>query len=164
MAWQISTFHAGASGGRWPKFGLLTRATLGLLVVIGLLTGGAADQAGDNSGFAGPAEQGEAIPIESDSGIEGQVSIGLGCPAPTGPDPECAARLSALTVSILDERGQTVQQVQPDTDGRFRLSLPPGSYVVYPERGPWINAREQTVVVASGQFTQVRVVYESGVR
>jgi hypothetical protein len=164
MARRTSTAHASASGWRSPKLGMLIGATLGLLLVGALFTGGASARADDISGAPRAAEQGAANQTDGGSGIEGQVSIGPGCPAPTGPDPVCAARLSALTVSILDEGGQTVQQLEPDANGRSRLPLPPGSYVVHPGLGPWINAPEQATVVTSGQFTRVRVVYESGIR
>jgi hypothetical protein len=152
------------AGRRSPKLGTLFHATLGLLIFVGQMTVGATVLACDIAESADPVEQGAATIIDSNGEIEGQVTIGPGCPAPTGPDPECGARLTALTVSILDEHGQPVQQVRPDSDGRFRVALSPGLYVLHPELGPWINAREQTAVVTSWQVTQVRIVYESGVR
>lgn len=103
-------------------------------------------------------------PITSPSGIEGQVWIGQGCPGPSGADPECSARLSALTISVLDATGRVIEQLHPDADGRFQVALSPGMYTVHPELGPWINAPEQTVGVPDARFAQIRVVYVSGVR
>jgi hypothetical protein len=133
-----------------------------IVVAAGLLLGVATVRALDNDA-AGPPP-GQASSGLVDGGIEGQVSIGPGCPGPVGADPDCGARLAGLTISVLDEQGRVACQVQPDIDGRFRVTLPAGTYTVRPERGPWINAPERTVTVADGQIAPVRIAYRSGIR
>jgi hypothetical protein len=135
---------------------------LGALAAAVWLLGIATVQASDDGDAVPPAEQEPRSIMES--GIEGDVSIGSGCPRPTGADPECQVRLSQLAISVLDQHGQVVSQIQPDLEGRLRVTLTPGTYTIRPERGPWINAREQIVTVTAGQFTPVRIAYESGIR
>jgi hypothetical protein len=136
--------------------------TVGFVVVAALFVSLATTRAIGDADADSPSGQEPSTSVNS--GIEGQVSIGPGCPGPAGADPDCGARLAGLTISVLDEQGRMVCQVQPDIDGYFRVALPAGTYTVRPELGPWINAREQTGVVTDGQLTQVRVNYESGIR
>lgn len=97
------------------------------------------------------------------SGIEGQVSFG-----PTSPVVRPGMvnyRPYQATITILDEEGQTVTQFQSDVDGTFRVSLKPGRYTLIPESpGPRPHAAKQTVTVSEGEFTQVRINYDSGIR
>ena len=97
------------------------------------------------------------------SGIEGGVII-----RPINPidQPGMANyRPYQATVSVMDQRGQTVTQFQSDLDGRFRLPLEPGTYTLRPESpGPLPYAAEQVVTVSEGQFTEVLITYDSGIR
>ena len=50
-------------------------------------------------------------------------------------------------------------------DGRFRVGLRPGRYVLDPERGnPFPAASEQEVDVVSGAYTEVVVAFDTGIR
>ena len=97
------------------------------------------------------------------SGIEGQTILG-----PISPIERPGMinyRPYQATASIVDQRGQTVAKLQSDAKGRFRIPLKPGRYILYPESLgslPW--AMEQSVVVSEGQFTEVRITYDSGIR
>ncbi len=154
-------------------------ATIWTTTVTAALVGGASLQVVADIGREAPVEplteqvlaeaSGTAVssgdsPIIGPGGIEGQVWIGQGCPDPSGPDPECSKRLAELTISVLDATGQVICQIHPDGDGRFRVGLPAGTYTVHPERGPWINAPEQTVTIDDGLLARIRVVYVSGIR
>src|SRR5712691_6945468 len=51
-------------------------------------------------------------------------------------------------ITVLDGAGRKVAEVESDGEGRFRLQLPPGSYVVRPESpGAYPRAGQQRVVV-----------------
>jgi hypothetical protein len=70
------------------------------------------------------------------------------------------------TIAVLDEREQIVMQFRSDTDGHFRISLKPGIYTLSPESTgrSYPRAAKQTVKVSAGDFTQVRIVYDTGIR
>jgi len=69
------------------------------------------------------------------------------------------------TIAVLDGAGHEVATVQTDTEGRFRLQLPPGTYVLRPQSpGMYPRASEQQVQVRRNAVTQVEVVYDSGRR
>ncbi len=101
------------------------------------------------------------------SGIEGQVSFG-----PISPVVRPGVRPGMVnyrpyqaTITILDEEGQTVTQCQSDMDGKFRVSLKPGRYTLIPESpGPRPRAARQAVTVLEGEFIQVRINFDSGIR
>ncbi|MGH2521318.1 MAG: carboxypeptidase-like regulatory domain-containing protein [Anaerolineales bacterium] len=101
----------------------------------------------------------------SQSGIEGKVIIGPTCPGPVVAESPCADQPYQATITVMDEKNQPVKQLQSDETGSFKVTLAPGTYVLHPESpgGP-TQAPEQTVTVVSGQFTQVTIVYDSGIR
>ena len=69
------------------------------------------------------------------------------------------------TIAVLNGVGREVATVQTDTDGRFRLQLPPGTYVLRPQSpGMYPRASEQQVQVRRNTVTQVEIVYDSGRR
>src|SRR4051794_30874817 len=112
---------------------------LGALVAALLLVGVAAVRASeDGDAVASPGEEPSGPLL---SGIVADVSICSGCPGPTDADPDCSARLSQIVISVLDQNDRIVSQDRPDADGSCQFMLPPGTYRVRPERGPWITAR-----------------------
>jgi hypothetical protein len=69
------------------------------------------------------------------------------------------------TVTVLDQKGQIVTQFQSGVDGRFRVNLEPGTYVLRPESARSLpRAPTQTVTVSVSKFTQVQITYDSGIR
>ncbi|MBI4769818.1 MAG: carboxypeptidase regulatory-like domain-containing protein [Chloroflexi bacterium] len=117
---------------------------------------------GATAGPAAPPTPG-ASPAPS-SGIEGQILIGPACPVVQIGSP-CPDQPFQATVNVLSTAGAQVLQFQSDARGRFRVALPPGSYVLRPESpgGP-TRAPEQTVTVQPGAFAQVTITYDSGIR
>ena len=101
---------------------------------------------------------------EIDSGVEGQVLIGPMCPV-VQEGQECPDQpyQAALTVNSLD--GRKIAQVQTDEEGRFKIPLEPGEYILHPESPNVMPyASEQTLTVEADKFTQIVVNYDSGIR
>ena len=94
------------------------------------------------------------------------VLIGPQCPVMREgedcPDKPYEARIEVYDPSL----GRTVAATTSDGQGRFRVVVPPGTYtlVPQPEPGGIARAGEQTVTVTAGAFSQVTVVYDSGIR
>ena len=102
-----------------------------------------------------------------ESGIEGQVRFGPLSPAEaanTGAD----YRPYEATLVIIDaETQREVARVVSAEDGTFRAPLPAGTYRVEPvNQNTFVPpyAEVQTVVVKSGEFASITVVYDSGIR
>jgi len=68
-------------------------------------------------------------------------------------------------IGVADEAGRVVAGIRSGPDGRFRIILEPGTYVLHPESDAmYPQAPAQTVTVMKGQFTPVRIIYDSGIR
>ena len=112
---------------------------------------------------------GPAIPSDLDSGITGILLAGPQCPV-IGPDsgPECDDKPLAATVVVRSADGRTeVTRFTSAADGEFRVPLYPGSYVldpqpVSPNGLPF--GKPQNVEVAAGQFADVTILYDTGIR
>ena len=99
-----------------------------------------------------------------DSGIEGQVFIGPTCPV-VQEGQECPDQPYQAVLSVNSLGGERIVQVQTDEAGRFRIPLKPGEYILHPESPNALPfAKEQTVTVEEGKFTEVIVNYDSGIR
>ena len=112
-----------------------------------------------------PASANIETSTPSDSGIEGQTLIGPTCAGPVRVDSNCDDEPYQATLTVLSPKGERIVQVQTDEDGRFKIPLQPGEYILHPESPDVLPvAAEQTVVVKEGKFTQVIVNYDSGIR
>jgi hypothetical protein len=101
---------------------------------------------------------------EAPQGIEGQVMLGPMCPVAQVSDP-CPDQPYQAWIDIHDAGGKYVTRFQSDTDGRFRVGLEPGSYVLHPESGnPLPRASDQQVDVAAGVYTAVIIDFDTGIR
>ena len=110
------------------------------------------------------------LPVQHDtidSGLEGRVTIGPTCPAQEI-GRECPARPYAATLLIKDAAsGEVLHRIRSDQEGRFRLALPAGSYVVEPAAPELVSeprAEPVSVTVRPGQWAWVRVRFDSGAR
>lgn len=105
--------------------------------------------------------------IPANAGIEGQVLVGPTCPV-VQQGKECPDNPYQATLTVLDSSGtRQVARFQTDNEGRFRFPLAPGNYILHPETPenmPLPIAPEQIFTVTEGQFTQISVVYDSGIR
>jgi hypothetical protein len=100
------------------------------------------------------------------SGIQGNVTEGPTCP---GPVPiggtQCQDQPYQATVQVLNSAENIVKQFQTDENGYFKVSLPPGMYILHPLSGqPFPHAVDQTVWVTANQYTQVTIMYDTGIR
>ena len=97
------------------------------------------------------------------SGIEGQVSIG-----PVRPIERKGVanqRPYEARITVLNATGREIASVNSNPEGKFRIALPPGTYVLRPEQpGLYPRASAQQVKVSRDRITQVDITYDSGIR
>ena len=100
------------------------------------------------------------------SGVEGRVTQGPTCPGPVKiGTTECQDQPYQANITILDENNNQITQFQTDRIGFFKIPLNPGTYILHPESGkPLPSTTDQTVVVLEGQFTQIVILYDTGMR
>ncbi len=88
-----------------------------------------------------------------------------GCPVYSDASPCPAKPIAAhLTASAA---GHVVGRGTSDGDGRFRISLPPGSYVLQAVNlsgGLFPRSAPVNVTVRSGRYTAVTVSFDSGIQ
>ncbi|HUG46853.1 MAG TPA: carboxypeptidase-like regulatory domain-containing protein [Candidatus Limnocylindria bacterium] len=102
------------------------------------------------------------------SGIRGTVVLGPTCPTGSSPgahDPvPCLTPYSAQIV-VLGSENEVVARVTSAADGTFRLDLPPGDYLLTPQSGdPLPFAQPLSVLVTAGQYAEVQINYDTGIR
>jgi hypothetical protein len=103
-------------------------------------------------------------PTPKGNGIEGQVLIGPMCPV-VQQGQECPDQPYRATLTVNTPNGVQIAQIKTDEQGRFKLTLVPGEYILHPESPNGIpSAADQPVVVSSGQYTQLTIHYDSGIR
>jgi hypothetical protein len=101
---------------------------------------------------------------EAAQGIEGLVLRGPVCPVQTQEE-ECADQPHQAWIEIVDADGDRVTRVRSGEDGRFRVGLAPGRYTLRPESGdPFPVASDQDADVVAGAFTQITVLFDTGIR
>ncbi len=127
------------------------RGWLALLTTLALLTA-----------CASPADEASPAPSGGPSGITGIVLVGPECRRPSEASP-CLVPYRTRLV-ILDPDGRVVGEVTSGPDGRFRIELPPGDYVVQPAPGgdPFPRAEARSVTVVEGEMSDVEIDYERG--
>jgi hypothetical protein len=68
-------------------------------------------------------------------------------------------------LTVTSQNGVQVAQFQSDEQGRFRVSLVPGEYILHPESPNGIPfAGDQSFTVETGRYTQITLHYDSGIR
>lgn len=102
---------------------------------------------------------------QSESGIEGTISISPTRAGPIKPDtPPSMPLANTSFVAQADDGAQT--SFETDRDGRFRVVLPPGHYTIS-RKGPRPaigNFGPFSVEVVTGKMTKVEWECDSGVR
>lgn len=99
------------------------------------------------------------------SGIFGTIT--LGPLKPVSKPGEINEEPYQATVAVRDEAGiREISRFSSDPKGAFRQELPPGTYQLFPLPGgsPFPQAGTQTVTVLPGQFTEVKIQYDTGIR
>ena len=103
-------------------------------------------------------------PTPRGSGIEGQVLLGPMCPV-VQEGQACPDQPYQATLTITSQNGVHAAQFQSDEQGRFRVSLVPGEYILYPESPNGVPfASDQSFIVETGRYTLITVYYDSGIR
>jgi len=103
-------------------------------------------------------------PAPRESGIEGQVLTGPICPV-TQPGQGCPDQPYQATLTVNSPSGGMIVQFQTDGGGHFRIPLAPGQYILHPESPNGMPfAADQAIIVGTGQYTQIVVNYDSGIR
>jgi hypothetical protein len=101
------------------------------------------------------------------SGVQGRTTIDGGCPVIRAGTP-CPDRPLSARITVTRTGSDTViATVMSDADGGFRISLPPGTYLLRPDNlagARYPAAQPTTVTVRSGQFTQVAIAFNSGIQ
>lgn len=99
-----------------------------------------------------------------ESGIEGRVLLGPQCPVEVEGSP-CPDRPVAATVSVRTLEGDEVTTFRSEDDGRFRVALDPGSYVLVAEPGDvGMFAKPVEVTVRASEYADVVVLIDTGIR
>ena len=99
-----------------------------------------------------------------DTGIRGVVLLGPTCPVEQVGASPCVTPYAA-TLVIRDANEREVGRVTSGADGRFEIRLPPGQYVILPQNGdPTPTAQLAPVTVVEGQFADVTINYDTGIR
>ena len=109
--------------------------------------------------------EGNRVPGDGSSGIEGTVLVGPQCPVVREGE-DCPDRPLAAKIEV--KAGERlVARFSSDAQGKFRVPLAPGAYSLVPE-GSSGNVLPrgipQDVTVTAGQFAPVSIQYDSGIR
>ena len=116
---------------------------------------------------ATPTPSPTPTPVVVTSGIEGNITIGPTCPVErVPPDPTCADKPYQATVIVktADEQKEIIS-FSSDKDGKFKVKLIPGTYVLVPViNNTYPRASSQKVIVKVNNFTQVNISFDSGIR
>jgi hypothetical protein len=74
----------------------------------------------------------------------------------------------AGTIDIFNESGGLLKAVHSGADGKFRVSLKPGTYILKPEprdpARPYPMGKPVTVTVKPGPYATVDIQYDTGIR
>jgi hypothetical protein len=112
-------------------------------------------------------ESGDPLPAES--GVSGTVTAGPTCPLVTDPpNPSCADRPVAGAVLVVTTlAGVEVDRTTSDAEGRFALSLPPGTYRLEPQPVEGLMGTAEPVeftVEPGAPALDLVIGYDTGIR
>ena len=116
--------------------------------------------------LAAVAACGAAVKAPADSGVKGRVFIGPLCPVVQEGVP-CPDAPYEASIRVRRASGKVVKTVRSGEDGRFRVNLAPGRYMLVPlspHEGAPPYAGPLTVRVRAHGFTRVTISYDSGIR
>ena len=112
-----------------------------------------------------PPISGGILPYHS--GIRGVISVGPTCPVERmPPDPACADK--PYQTPVADFRASdpvhAVALLQSDAQGAFKVSLPPGEYLVDAGQRTLPRCPQTSATVAPGQYASVVISCDTGIR
>jgi hypothetical protein len=104
------------------------------------------------------------VPQDGTSGIEGTITLGPLQPVTHEGEPNERPYEATVVVRTANDSREVIR-FRSGADGRFRVRLNPGDYVLEPLGGnPFPTAPSQTVTVEKGAFSQVLIQYDTGIR
>jgi Carboxypeptidase regulatory-like domain len=119
--------------------------------------------------LSGCSDDGPRSSADGHSGISGRVHLGPQCPVEQAgiPCPDKPAANATVTVSrqLPGEAyaaGPTVAQTTTDADGRYRVAVSPGAYVVTADAG--MSCELMDVRVRDGVYAQAPIPCDTGIR
>ena len=103
----------------------------------------------------------------AESGVSGTVTA-----SPTRPGPQRAGEPSVspffgAEVQLRSAAGKVVARANADSNGAFRILVPPGQYELHIDThhpGPFPRCQGQSVQIADGQIAHVDIACDSGMR
>ena len=104
---------------------------------------------------------------QSESGVAGRTMVDGGCPVEIEASPCPQKPVSARITVVLSSSGAIVTVVTSDAEGRFRVGLPAGSYALHAVNltgAPYPRSSPVNLVVQSGSYTTVTVLFDSGIQ
>ena len=106
--------------------------------------------------------------VPAASGIRGIAKLGPTCPVQPAYDPTgaCADKPFAGQFEVKSSIGTVVKTFSTGSTGTFSVALPAGTYSIEPLPGTYYPRMiSQTgIVVKSGQFTEITILFDSGIR
>jgi len=98
------------------------------------------------------------------SGIHLTAMVGPTCPGPERPGQVCRLPYEGLFV-VTDDTGAEVARATTNQNGKATFDLPAGTYTVTPGvDGKFPSGAPAAVVVAPGQYLEVSIDLDSGIR
>lgn len=97
------------------------------------------------------------------SGIQGKILLGPTSPVCTV---SCYSPYQA-DVIVRDTLGNALTSFHSIGDGTFKITLAPGTYILDPQektKKPFPYAGQQTASVTANTFTQITIIYDTGLR
>jgi hypothetical protein len=99
-----------------------------------------------------------------DSGIQGTVLLGPACPVQAAERP-CPDKPIAADLVVTNADGHKVASARSGKDGKFRITLPSGTYEVKAMNLNGMQlSKPVSVTVPPGRFIEVTVPVDSGIR
>jgi hypothetical protein len=98
------------------------------------------------------------------TGVEGTISAGPTCPVEHEGQP-CAPSPVQAQVTVLATDGRTTAHAASDAKGRFRVSVPPGSYTLHVAVPGPFPACPDTAITVPGEATVTSdILCDTGIR
>jgi hypothetical protein len=103
-------------------------------------------------------------PANPTSGLRLTATMGPTCPGPERPGQVCTKPYEGLFV-VTDNSNAEVASATTDQNGQATIDLPPGVYTLTPKtEGRFPAGTPTTVTVLSGQYAEVNVELDTGIR
>jgi hypothetical protein len=114
-----------------------------------------------------PFRRGGGVTTQTECGIEGEAVISPSHPGPIREGQSDTSPFKTTLVILKASDRSEVSRLETGADGRFRVALPPGVYLVGPPAGTGRRlprGAQETVTVVPGRFAHVTINFDSGMR